>query len=116
MLHIDRRPVLTALIVFCLSFPLPAAAFLTDQLAPPSVEFGELYRAVEMGGLFPDQKTFADAISNESAAQVMADYEREKELPGFDLNSFVSQRFSLPPRRFDLHQRRPDWSVKDYIN
>jgi alpha,alpha-trehalase len=116
MLHIDRRPVLTALIVFCLSFPLPAAAFSTDQPAPPSVEFGELYRAVEMGGLFPDQKTFADAISNESAAQVMADYEREKELPGFDLNSFVSQRFALPPRRFDLHQRRPDWSVKDYIN
>ena len=58
MLHIDRRSALIALLVSCLSLPLPAAAFSTDQPAPPSVQFGELYHAVEMAGLFPDQKTF----------------------------------------------------------
>ena len=74
MLHVDRRSALTALVVSCLSLllPLPAAAFSPDQPAPPSVEFGELYHAVEMAGLFPDQKTFADAIPNKPPAQVMA--------------------------------------------
>jgi alpha,alpha-trehalase len=118
MLHVNRRSTLTALVVSCLSLllPLPAAAFSTDQPAPPSVEFGELYHAVEMAGLFPDQKTFADAIPNKPPAQVMADYERQKELPAFDLKSFVNQHFALPRHHFDVLRRRPDWTVKDYIN
>jgi hypothetical protein len=37
---------------------------------PPSVEFGELYQAVEMDGLFPDQKTFADTIPDKPPAQL----------------------------------------------
>jgi alpha,alpha-trehalase len=116
MLNVDRRSALTALVAFCLLLPLQPAAFSADQPAPPSVEFGELYRAVEMAGLFPDQKTFADAIPNESPAQVMADYERQKELPGFDLKAFVNQHFALPRGQFDLYLRHPDWNVKDYIS
>jgi len=45
---------------------------------PPSVEFGEMYQAVEMAGLYPDQKTFADAIPDKPPAQLLADYERQK--------------------------------------
>jgi alpha,alpha-trehalase len=116
MLHVYRRFALTALVVSCLSLPLPAAAFSTDQPAPPSVQFGELYHAVEMAGLFPDQKTFADAIPNKPPAQVMADYERQKELPAFDLKAFVNQHFALPQHHFDVLRRRPDWTVKDYVN
>ena len=56
MLHVDRRSALTALVVSCLSLSLPVAAFSTDQPAPPSVEFGDLYPAVEMGGLFADHR------------------------------------------------------------
>jgi hypothetical protein len=52
LLDVDRRPVLEALFVLFFSLPSPAGAFSTDALAPPSVEFGELYRAVEMGELF----------------------------------------------------------------
>jgi alpha,alpha-trehalase len=114
MLHVDRRSALTALVVSCLSLSLPVAAFSTDQPAPPSVEFGELYHAVEMAGLFPDQKTFADAVPNKSPAEVMADYARQKELPAFDLKAFVNQHFALP-RSFDVFRRHPDWNVKDYI-
>jgi alpha,alpha-trehalase len=116
MLHVDRRPALIALVVLCLSLPLPAAAFSTDQPVPPSVEFGEFYRAVEMAGLFPDQKTFADAIPIKPPAQVMADYERQKGLPGFELKAFVNQHFALPRHSFDVFRRRSDWNVKDYIN
>ena len=54
---------------------------------PPSVAFGDLYRGVEMANLFADQKTFADATPKEPPTDIMADYERENGLPGFDLRT-----------------------------
>ncbi|MBV9288892.1 MAG: alpha,alpha-trehalase TreA [Hyphomicrobiales bacterium] len=116
MLHDDRRFALAvATFVFRLSLAVPAAALSPDAAAPPSVEFGELYRAVEMAGLFPDQKTFADAVPDEPPAAVMTDYEREKRLPGFDLRAFVDRHFAPPPQPFDVYRRHPDWTVSDYI-
>jgi alpha,alpha-trehalase len=98
----------TALIALALSAPAPARA---DQpvaahppalaaLAPepPSVEFGALYRAVEMGSVFPDQKTFADAVPKAAPPTILGDYEKHKDEPGFDLKSFVDAHFSLPQR------------------
>src|SRR5262245_44732153 len=38
---------------------------------PPSIEFGELYNAVELARIFPDQKTFADAIPRSAPAEIM---------------------------------------------
>ena len=102
--------------VFLLSFSVPAASLSTDAPAPPSVEFGELYRAVEMASLFRDQKTFADAIPDEPPAEVMTDYEREKQLPGFDLKAFVDRHFATPKDHFEVYERRPNRSVSDYIN
>jgi alpha,alpha-trehalase len=115
MLHGGRPSALAvAAFVLSLSFSVPAAALSTDAPAPPSVEFGDLYHAVEMAGIFVDQKTFADAIPNEPPPKVMADYERLKQLPGFDLKAFVDRHFAQP-RHFDAYRRKPDWSVSDYI-
>src|SRR4051812_32302048 len=46
-------------------------------LEPPSIEFGDLYRSVEMQSVFPDQKTFADAIPTRRPREVVADYDRQ---------------------------------------
>src|SRR5260370_11463910 len=89
-------PVAAVLVALSLSLPAPAAALSTEPPAPPSVEFGELYRAVEMASLFPDQKTFADAIPDRPPSELMADYERHKQLPGIDLKAFVDHHFSHP--------------------
>ena len=56
-----------ACIVFSVSYRDAACAFSSDAPSPPSVEFGELYGAVQMSGLFSDQKTFADAIPETAA-------------------------------------------------
>ena len=82
---------------------------------PPSVAFGELYQAVEMTELYPDQKTFADAIPDKSPAQLLADYEQQKRQPGFDLRAFVSRHFALPPRKSPGYEIRSRQSVGDYI-
>ncbi len=105
-----------ALVVFSLVLAGPAAARQAAAPAPPSVEFGELYRAVEMASLFPDQKTFADAIPDQPPAEVMADYRRQNLLPGFDLRAFVDRHFALPRPHFDAYKPRPDQSVGDYVS
>ncbi len=103
-------------LVVCLLSPIVAArAFPPDGPAPPSIEFGELYRAVEMAGLFADQKTFADAAPRAPPAEVMADYDREKVLPGFDLKAFVGRHFNLPPQDFPAYLPRPDEDVRAYV-
>ena len=59
--RLSRSAAAVALVLYVFAPSVPARAFSTDWPQPPSVEFGELYRAVEMAGLFADQKTFADA-------------------------------------------------------
>ena len=55
---------------------------------PPSVIFGSLYSAVELGHVFADQKTFADAIPKEAPDAILADYAAQKDAAGFDLMPF----------------------------
>ena len=67
-----------------------------DDPIPPSIEYGALYRDVELSSIFPDSKTFPDLVPAASPAAVRADYETSQGTPGFDLASFVNQYFSGP--------------------
>ena len=69
---------------------------------------------MELAKLFPDQKTFADAVPREPPAEVMADYDRQKNLPGFDLKAFVASRFQ-PPRQFDVFKPESGKGLRAYI-
>jgi alpha,alpha-trehalase len=60
----------------------------------PAAIFGKLYADVELAGIFPDSKTFADAVPRRPPAQILADYR-----PGLskdDLRAFVARNFDLP--------------------
>ncbi len=67
-----------------------------DYPVPPSIEYGDLYRDVELASIFPDSKTFPDLVPAASPADIVQAYETAKGTPGFDLASFVSQNFSGP--------------------
>ena len=82
---------------------------------PPSVVFGDLYRAVELAQIFPDQKTFADAIPTEAPDKIMADYAAAKGKPGFKLADFVHDHFREPVLKSVSYNRRPGETVSDYI-
>src|SRR5215472_7391122 len=64
---------------------------------PPSEQLGELFRNVQLKGIFPDSKTFADLHFDESPNAILSDYEARKVASGFDLSEFVHRHFSLPP-------------------
>lgn len=103
------------LTLFVAGFAPPALAR-ESAPQPPSVEFGALYRAVEMAQVFPDQKTFADAIPKEAPARIMAAYEAEKDQPGFSLRAFVAKHFNAPKRPSVSFQRKPGETVSQYIS
>ncbi|MBV8524710.1 MAG: alpha,alpha-trehalase TreA [Acetobacteraceae bacterium] len=80
---------------------VPASAVLAQGVGPadttpPSIEYGDLYSAVELAPVFSDSKTFPDMIPSEPPDQVLSKYNDEKGTQGFDLTSFVNQYFSGP--------------------
>jgi alpha,alpha-trehalase len=67
-----------------------------DYPVPPSIEYGALYRNVELSSIFPDSKTFPDLVPSTSPKEILLDYDAAQGSPGFDLQSFVNQYFSGP--------------------
>jgi alpha,alpha-trehalase len=78
---------------------------------PPSDLYGGLYRDVELAHLFPDSKTFADMVPNESPQQIVANYAAHKDGAHFDLKYFVDERFTLPTRETKNYVSDPGQSV-----
>ena len=71
-------------------------ARLSPQWASPAEAFGKLFADVELKAVFPDSKTFADCIPNAPVAIILADYDKARQSPGFNLKAFVLQHFTLP--------------------
>ncbi|MBL7978607.1 MAG: alpha,alpha-trehalase TreF [Bacteroidetes Order II. Incertae sedis bacterium] len=63
----------------------------------PDVWYGVLFEAVQMARIFPDGKTFVDCTPKSDPKEIVARYLTEKEQLGFDLKTFVTTHFDLPP-------------------
>lgn len=59
-------------------------------------ELSPLFEDVQVSRVFPDSKTFVDCIPNSPPADILSRYMMEKAQPGFMLESFVRQHFTLP--------------------
>ena len=68
------------------------------QTLPPSPRqlYPGLFEAVQLGHVYPDNKTFVDAVAKEPPAAVLQAYQQQKATPGFDLKAFVAAHFTLP--------------------
>jgi alpha,alpha-trehalase len=97
--------------------PAPPAAAQDDSAAlqPPDVLFGQLYADVEKAQLFPDQKTFADAVPRRDPATILADYRAQKGQGGFDLAAFVAANFTLPDDS-DTYVPPPGQTLRQHID
>ena len=73
---------------------LPASA---AQPSPRQLYPG-LFEAIQLQRVYPDGKTFVDALPSGAAtpAQIVAAYEQQRGQPGFSLKAFVDQYF-IPP-------------------
>ena len=68
--------------------------------ASPRQLFPGLFEAVQLGRIFPDNKTFVDAAPRQRPATILAAWRREKDQPGFQLKTFVTAHFDLPANGF----------------
>lgn len=62
----------------------------------PDRRYPGLFDAVQSSGLFPDSKTFVDAIARKDPVAIEKEFQARRGEPGFDLGDFVSHNFELP--------------------
>jgi alpha,alpha-trehalase len=86
-----------------LSLAMLSAALGQSQPAPtvaapqsPQVLFKNLFVAVQSAKLFPDSKTFADAVPKSPPAAILARFDAAKPASREELQAFVAENFVLP--------------------
>ncbi|GAA0551006.1 alpha,alpha-trehalase TreA [Chitinophaga japonensis] len=79
-----------------LSLWICATAVRAQQKQTPDQLFGPLFKAVQLSGVFPDNKTFVDCVPKTSPDSIMARYEALRQQPDFDLAAFVTAYFEVP--------------------
>lgn len=57
---------------------------------------GPLFEAVQLARIFADSKTFVDAVPKDDPGVILRAYERERNTPEFNLETFVNEHFDLP--------------------
>ena len=82
----------------------------------PREWFGDLFVAVQMQPVFPDQKTFVDCIPKEDPQKILNEYESEKNDSAFDLKKFVSSHFNLPNNTSSNYSSNISAGVVAHIN
>lgn len=89
--------------VVCMSVLLAGAASAASVSQPsarvptPADVYGELFVQVQLNAVFPDSKSFVDALPNRPPEQVMNEYRQLRTEPNFVLKKFVADRFVAPP-------------------
>ncbi|MGH8037045.1 MAG: alpha,alpha-trehalase TreA [Stenotrophomonas sp.] len=86
---------LTGLLLASVLFVATAAAEVPSQ-TPPDEQWQPLFQDVQRAHLFNDQKTFADAVPQSDINAIVAQWQRARTQPGFDLPAFVAEHFSVP--------------------
>jgi len=84
---------------FVLIFFFAFAARANDSLhlATPAELYGELFVQVQTNAVFPDSKTFVDAVPrNGTPAQILEAFQGEQARADFDLAAFVTRHFVIP--------------------
>ncbi len=117
MLPIIRR-VRAPLFLAVATLALLCNAALARDVAPrpPSQVFGELFHRVQMERLFPDSKTFADAIPRSAPAEILLRYEASRDRKDFSLADFVAANFTMPAAAASEFRTAPQEEVRAHVD
>jgi len=83
----------TVIFAACIFFLLNGAF---AQYLSPRQQYPGLFEAVQLNSVYPDNKTFVDAIPKQNPELIMRDYKAQKDKVGFDLKAFVHTHFNEP--------------------
>jgi alpha,alpha-trehalase len=92
------------------------AACAAGQAETPSQLYGQLFEDVQMQRVFPDSKTFVDAVANDAPARIVQRYQEERQQPGFDLAAFVASNFAVQRPEDSGYRSIPGQDVCSHID
>lgn len=104
-----RKPLLT-LFLF-LAFSVSYA-----QVQTPRQLFPGLFEAVQLSDIFPDNKTFVDAIPRRDPELIIKDYNEQKDKSGFDLKRFVLENFIVPGANANIFKTDVSLGIRKHID
>jgi len=87
-----------------------------SQTLTPRQLFPGLFEAVQLSGIFPDNKTFVDAIPMRDPATIMKDYTSMGTTTGFDLKQFIIANFTMPGAHNDSFKSNVAAGIRDHID
>ncbi len=105
----------------CLTLQLradgPAApSGIPAALASPAELYEELFARVQLERVFPDSKTFVDAIPDRPPAQILRLYREAVTAPDFDLPGFVTAHFQAPRPAGGDYETTSGQDVREHID
>ena len=77
---------------------------------------GELFKRVQTSDIFPDSKTFVDAVPKGKPQEIESKFNELKDKPDFDLKKFVSDNFTLPGASDKKLNLPPGLSMEKHID
>lgn len=81
----------------------------------PSRDLGPLFHDVQLAGLFPDSKTFADARPLPPPDEVVSLYALARDSAEFSLQAFVDRNFELPRAVGEAFEADPSRSMQEHV-
>jgi alpha,alpha-trehalase len=103
-------------VIIGLIVALVIATAAVGQDKTPSQLYGQLFENVQMQRVFPDGKTFVDAVPHDAPAIVMQRYQDERGTPGFDLAAFVQRNFTVQHPEESAYRSIPGEDVCTHID
>ena len=100
-------------LVLLLAYAVTLAA--ADVKTPAEV-YGELFERVQLEQVYPDSKSFVDALPVKAPEQVLAEYGQARGKSDFDLRKFVASNFTPPPQAGAEYHTVPGQDVREHID
>jgi len=75
----------------------------------------ELFREIQMAALFPDSKSFTDAVPRKPLAEIIRNYEESRSKDDFDLKVFVLDNFDMPSSVLSTFKSDTTLAMKAHI-
>ncbi|RTQ47185.1 alpha,alpha-trehalase TreF [Hymenobacter gummosus] len=82
----------------------------------PRQLYPTVFEAVQLGGIFPDSKTFVDARPRLAPADIERAYQQQRGQPDFQLRRFVEQHFQLPTAPTDAYHSRVQAGLRHHLD
>ena len=89
---------------------------ITNEIIHIDEALGPLFKEVQLSQVFEDGKTFVDCVAKHPFDTIVSKYNRQKDLPDFDLESFIYVNFEVPTLISSDFKSDPNRTAKEHVN